>query len=50
VRGRNSDNARIRSVLGWAPEISLEEGIARTYPWIEEQVRRSLSSGGDPNA
>jgi nucleoside-diphosphate-sugar epimerase len=40
VRGRNSDNARLRQVLGWEPEISLEEGLARTYVWIEEQVRK----------
>ena len=38
VRGRNSDNSRLRQVLGWEPEISLEEGLARTYPWIERQV------------
>jgi len=41
VRGRNSDNTRLREVLHWQPEISLEEGLARTYRWIEEQVRRS---------
>jgi nucleoside-diphosphate-sugar epimerase len=40
VRGRNSDNTRLREVLGWEPQISLEEGLARTYAWIEEQVRR----------
>lgn len=39
VRGRNSDNSRLREVLGWEPGISLEEGIARTYPWIEAQVQ-----------
>jgi GDP-D-mannose 3', 5'-epimerase len=39
VRGRNSDNTRLRQVLGWEPQISLEEGIARTYEWIEAQVR-----------
>ena len=39
VRGRNSDNTRLREVLGWEPEISLEEGLARTYAWIEEQIR-----------
>jgi GDP-D-mannose 3',5'-epimerase len=42
VRGRNSDNARLRQVLGWEPEISLEDGLARTYEWIETQVRASL--------
>ena len=31
VRGRNSDNTRLREVLGWEPRISLEEGIRRTY-------------------
>jgi len=42
VRGRNSDNTRLRQVLGWEPEISLEEGLTRTYAWIEEQVRARL--------
>ncbi len=41
VRGRNSDNTRLRQVLGWEPQISLEEGLARTYAWIEGEVRRS---------
>lgn len=44
VRGRNSDNTRLRQVLGWEPEISLEEGLARTYAWIEAQVREKLGS------
>lgn len=43
VRGRNSDNTRLRQVLGWEPEISLEEGIARTYTWIETRVQKNLS-------
>jgi len=38
VRGRNSDNTRLREVLGWEPSTSLEEGLARTYRWIEEMV------------
>lgn len=34
VRGRNSDNTRLRQVLKWEPEIRLEEGLKRTYDWI----------------
>ena len=41
VRGRNSDNTRLREVLGWEPQITLEEGIRRTYAWIEDQVRKT---------
>jgi GDP-D-mannose 3',5'-epimerase len=44
VRGRNSDNSRLREVLGWEPQISLEEGLARTFPWIEEQVASTLTA------
>jgi nucleoside-diphosphate-sugar epimerase len=43
VRGRNSDNTRLREVLGWEPQISLEEGLSRTYAWIEQQVRQAIS-------
>ncbi len=38
VRGRNSDNTRLREVLGWEPSIRLEQGLAITYPWIASQV------------
>jgi GDP-D-mannose 3',5'-epimerase len=43
VRGRNSNNDKLRETLGWEPEISLEDGLQETYRWIEEQVRESLS-------
>jgi nucleoside-diphosphate-sugar epimerase len=45
VRGRNSDNTRLRAILRWEPEISLEEGMRRTYLWIEEQVRQQIGTG-----
>lgn len=40
VRGRNSDNTLIREKLGWAPERSLRDGIAQTFPWIKAQVSK----------
>ncbi len=39
VRGRNSDNTRLRAVLQWEPQVPLEEGLAHTYQWIESQLR-----------
>ena len=38
VRGRNSDNTLIAQRLGWAPSISLESGMRRTYSWIKEMM------------
>jgi GDP-D-mannose 3', 5'-epimerase len=50
VRGRNSDNTRLREVLGWEPQVSLEEGIARTYAWIEGQVRTKGAAARMPSS
>jgi nucleoside-diphosphate-sugar epimerase len=41
VRGRNSDNSRLRSKLGWEPRIFLRQGLKQTYPWIEQQLRKA---------
>ena len=40
VRGRNSDNTRLNKVLGWSPSISLDQGLAVTYKWIEDELRK----------
>jgi nucleoside-diphosphate-sugar epimerase len=44
VRGRNSDNSLLREVLTWEPQITLEDGLARTYSWIEGQVAAQLGA------
>jgi nucleoside-diphosphate-sugar epimerase len=41
VRGRNSDNTRLREVLHWQPEVSLEEGLAKTYEWIASELSKA---------
>ena len=38
VRGRNSDNTRLREVLGWEPRHRARGGLADTYRWIEKQL------------
>ena len=38
VRGRNSNNDLVREKLEWDYTMTLEEGISKTYNWIEEQI------------
>jgi GDP-D-mannose 3', 5'-epimerase len=42
VRGRNSDNSRLRCVLGWEPKTPLRRGLIPTYRWIEQCVSNGL--------
>ena len=44
VRGRNSNNDLIKEKLGWAPSISLKDGIAVTYAWIKEQLAKETDT------
>lgn len=44
VRGRNSDNTRLREVLAWEPTVALEEGLDRTYRWIAGELEKSRAS------
>ena len=46
VRGRNSDNTMIKEVLGWAPSITLEDGLEETYSWIYDQMLNCSDSSG----
>ena len=43
VRGRNSDNTLIIETYGWEPSISLADGLAKTYAWVYDQVKRVAS-------
>ena len=38
VRGRNADLTLVKRILNWEPKINLEEGLAKTYHWINNQV------------
>jgi nucleoside-diphosphate-sugar epimerase len=44
VRGRNSDNTLIRSVLGWEPSITLREGLEITYRWVYDELAAGRSN------
>jgi nucleoside-diphosphate-sugar epimerase len=41
VRGRNSDNTRLRQLLNWEPSTTLETGLDHTYHWIAGQLNAS---------
>ena len=44
VAGRNSDNARIRAAFGWEPDISLRDGMQKTYDWIYQEYTARVVS------
>lgn len=41
VNGRNSDNTMIQALMGWQPNIRLEDGMERTYRWVYDQMART---------
>lgn len=41
VRGRNADLTLMKKILKWEPHITLEQGMAKTYKWISEQINSS---------
>merc|ERR1712083_456362 len=45
VRGRNSENTRIKKVLGWAPSIPLAVGLKATYNWIKGEIEALEKKG-----
>lgn len=50
VRGRNSDNSKLREILGWEPSTTLVQGLKNTYEWIAQQVAKEIGqSAWDEN-
>jgi GDP-D-mannose 3',5'-epimerase len=44
VRGRSSDNTRLRALIGWEPRLSVRQGLVTTYAWIERELRNRTSA------
>jgi nucleoside-diphosphate-sugar epimerase len=40
VAGRNSDNTFIKKMLKWEPDTPLNQGLAATYKWIDEEYQK----------
>ncbi|MEU0517567.1 NAD-dependent epimerase/dehydratase family protein [Streptosporangium sp. NPDC006007] len=49
-RGRSSDNTLCRRTLGWAPGTLLDEGLRRTYAWIEQRAAAHVPETGLPRS
>jgi len=45
VRGRNSDNTKIKNLTGWVPSIPLEVGLEKTYSWIYDEIVNNSKNG-----
>ena len=45
VKGRNADLTLVKKVLGWEPQISLEEGLGKTYHWISQMIEKDRGEG-----
>ena len=44
VAGRNSDNTLIKKCFGWEPGTRLKDGLAKTYAWIHDEIKRNAKS------
>jgi nucleoside-diphosphate-sugar epimerase len=50
VAGRNSDNTRLRSAIGWEPQVSLRSGLEKTYKWVHDAYLRRYGGRLGPRA
>jgi GDP-D-mannose 3', 5'-epimerase len=46
VRGRNSDNTLIKERLGWEPDVTLEDGLEKTYAWMSDEMTARTARKG----
>ena len=44
VRGRSSNNDLIKKVLNWSYQMSLKDGLMKTYDWIENEMDKKGSN------
>ena len=44
VRGRSSDNVKLKNLISWEPSIALKKGLENTYKWIYEQMTTNKSN------
>jgi nucleoside-diphosphate-sugar epimerase len=44
VRGRKSDNTLIYRKLGWKPMSTLDDGLEKTYSWIESEIKKKKTN------
>jgi GDP-D-mannose 3',5'-epimerase len=44
VRGRNADLTLVKKEIKWEPKVTLEEGLTKTYKWIEQKVKEDKNA------
>ena len=44
VRGRSSNNDLVKKILKWSYKIKLNDGLKRTYDWINNEMNKHGSN------
>ena len=40
-KARSADYTKAKEILGWEPQVSLEEGLKQQYDWIKAQIEKN---------